>query len=184
MVAAPSPNDDEPSTVARLLADAEAVRFGDFLLASGRRSSVYVDVKRAWTDPNRLRALARAFAARVRPGEALAGVELGAVPLVVATALETGRPFVIIRKQAKEHGTRLPFEGDVAPGARFLILEDVSTSGGSVVRSVELLRSAGATVERAVVVVDREEGAREKLQSIGVELEALATLDEVRRVRP
>ncbi|HZY69687.1 MAG TPA: orotate phosphoribosyltransferase [Thermoplasmata archaeon] len=167
-----------------MLADAEAVRFGDFLLASGRRSNVYVDVKRAWTDPKRLGELARAFAKRVRPQESLAGVELGAVPLVVATALATGRPYVIIRKQAKEHGTRLPFEGEVGAGARFLILEDVTTSGGSVVRSVELLRSAGATVDRAVVVVDREEGAREKLRSVGVELEALATLDDVRRVRP
>ncbi|MGD0718374.1 MAG: orotate phosphoribosyltransferase [Thermoplasmata archaeon] len=159
----------EPGEVRRVLLEAGAVRFGEFTLASGLKSDVYVDVKKAWTDPARLDVIARALAARVTPGEErLAGMELGAVPLVVATALRLGRPFIVIRKAAKEHGTRQR------------LIEDVATSGGSVAQSIEVLRSAGARVERALVVVDREQGARERLAQLGVRLEALATLTELR----
>lgn len=171
----------EPGEVRRVLLEAGAVRFGEFTLASGLKSDVYVDVKKAWTDPARLDVIARALAARVTPGEErLAGMELGAVPLVVATALRLGRPFIVIRKAAKEHGTRQRFEGEIPPGVQVLLIEDVATSGGSVAQSIEVLRSAGARVERALVVVDREQGARERLAQLGVRLEALATLTELR----
>ena len=175
----------EPSrseVVASLLA-AGAVRFGAFTLASGEKSDVYVDVKRAWTDPERLDLLARALAARVGSVDRLAGMELGAVPLVVATALRTGRPFVVLRKAAKEHGTRQAFEGEIPAGARVLLIEDVTTTGGSSVRSLEILRNAGATVDRALVVIDRESGARERLAGLGVTLEPLATMAELRRAQ-
>jgi orotate phosphoribosyltransferase len=183
---APDPSGATPAraAIARLLRDCGAVKFGEFTLASGRTSSVYVDVKQVWTEPSRLRVIARAFAPHVGGDERLAGMELGAVPLVVATGLETSRPYVILRKQAKEHGTKQLYEGDVPKGGRFLLLEDVTTTGGSVLRSVEILRNAGALVERALVVVDREEGAAAALKAVGVTLEALVTLDEVRRAAP
>ncbi len=176
----------EPPTtaeIARLLLDAGAVRFGEFTLASGQRSDVYVDVKKAWTDPVRLERLATALARHVGDAQRLAGMELGAVPLVVATALRVRLPFVVIRKTAKEHGTRQRYEGDVPPGSKVLLIEDVSTTGGSAVESIGVLRAVGARVDRALVVVDREQGAREKLASHGVELTSLATLSEVRGAR-
>ncbi|MGA8303219.1 MAG: orotate phosphoribosyltransferase [Thermoplasmata archaeon] len=175
-----TPSRDE---VVRLLLDADAVRFGDFTLASGEKSDVYVDVKKAWTDAGRLRTLARALAARVGTEDRLAGMELGAVPLVVAVALETGRPYVVLRKAAKEHGTRQPFEGEIPPGSRVLVIEDVTTTGGSTVRSVEIVRSAGGIVDRALVVLDREHGAAERLSSVGVRLEPLVSFSEVRSAR-
>jgi len=177
--------DREPAhgEIVATLLDAAAVRFGDFILASGEKSDVYIDVKRAWTDPLRLDLLARALAARVGAADRLAGMELGAVPLVVATALRTGLPYVVLRKSAKEHGTRQPFEGDVPPGTRVLLIEDVSTTGGSSLRSVEILRTAGGVVDRALVVVDRESGARERLAAAGVRLEPLVTLSELRGAR-
>ncbi|HXQ48275.1 MAG TPA: orotate phosphoribosyltransferase [Thermoplasmata archaeon] len=171
-------------SVVRLLLDAAAVRFGEFTLTSGERSDVYVDVKRAWTDPRRLDLIARALAARVGSADRLAGMELGAVPLVVATALRTGHPYVILRKVAKDHGTRQPFEGEILPGQRVLLIEDVATTGGSSERSVEIVRGAGGVVDRVLVVVDRESGARERLDALGVRLEALATLAELREARP
>jgi orotate phosphoribosyltransferase len=173
----------EHGDIVRALLDAGAVRFGEFTLTSGEKSDVYIDVKRAWTDPGRLDVLARALAARVGNSERLAGMELGAVPLVVATALRTGRPFVILRKAAKEHGTRQPYEGDVPSGAHVLLIEDVATTGGSSERSVEILRGAGGTVDRALVVVDREVGARERLGALGVRLEPLVTMSELRGAR-
>ncbi len=173
----------EHDEIVRTLLEASAVRFGDFTLASGEHSDIYIDVKRAWPDPERLELLARALAARVGNAERLAGMELGAVPLVVATALRTGRPYVILRKAPKEHGTRQAYEGEVPLGSRILLIEDVSTTGGSSARSVEILRAAGGRVDRALVIVDREQGARERLASIGVRLEPLLTLSELRGAR-
>ncbi len=164
----------------RMLRESGAVRFGTFALASGRTSSVYVDIKRVWTDPKRLELIARAFSERVGSAQVLGGMELGAVPLLAATSLLSGRPFVVVRKAAKAHGTAQRIEGEIPPGAEVLVLEDVTTSGGSVAETVELLRAGGARVERVAVVVDRKEGAEERLAPLGVRLEALATLDEVR----
>lgn len=166
--------------VVRLLLDASAVRFGEFTLASGERSDVYIDVKRAWTRPARLDVLARALAPRVGAADRLAGMELGAVPLVVAVALRTGHEYVVLRKAAKEHGTRQPFEGEIPAGSRVVLVEDVTTTGGSTLRSVELVRAAGGLVDRALVVVDRENGARERLAAAGVRLDPLVTLTELR----
>jgi orotate phosphoribosyltransferase len=171
------------SALATLLLESGAVRFGDFTLASGQRSDVYVDIKRAWTRPDRLRALAAALAARVGSPDRLAGMELGAVPLVVAVALDTGLPYVVIRKAAKGHGTQQRFEGDVTAGNHVLVIEDVTTTGGSVIETIEVLRSAGARVDRVLTVVDRDSGAREKLAGVGVMLESLVTLRELRGTR-
>jgi len=173
----------DAGTVARELLDAGAVRFGEFTLASGAKSDVYIDVKRAWPDPRRLDGLARALAARLGDEELLAGMELGAVPLVVAVALLARRPFVVLRKAPKEHGTRQPFEGAIPAGARVLLLEDTTTTGGTLVRSVEIVRAAGGRVDRVVTVVDREEGAAQALAAVGVRLEHLVTLAELRAAR-
>ena len=173
----------DAGTVARELLDAGAVRFGEFTLASGAKSDVYIDVKRAWPDPRRLDGLARALAARLGDEELLAGMELGAVPLVVAVALLARRPFVVLRKAPKEHGTRQPFEGAIPAGARVLLLEDTTTTGGTLVRSVEIVRAAGGRADRVVTVVDREEGATEALAAVGVRLEHLVTLAELRAAR-
>lgn len=177
---APGPTRED---VLRILLNAGAVRFGEFTLASGEKSDTYIDVKKAWPDPARLTLLARALAARVGTEERLAGMELGAVPLVVAVALQTGRPYAVLRKAAKEHGTRQAFEGEIPPGSRVLLIEDVTTTGGSTVRSVEIVRDAGGVVERALVVLDREAGATERLAAVGVRLESLVTFSELRSAR-
>jgi orotate phosphoribosyltransferase len=175
----PSATPTAPAAIVQLLVDCGAVRFGDFTLASGEKSSVYIDVKRAWPDPERLEVLTRALAEHVGTPERLAGMELGAVPLVVALALRCRLPYAILRKAAKEHGTRQAFEGEIPAGSRTLLIEDTTTTGGSTVRSVEIVRAAGGVVERALVVVDREAGARERLAAIGVRLDALVTLSQL-----
>ena len=182
----PSASETEPThtEIVRALLGAGAVRFGDFTLASGEKSDVYIDVKKAWTEPARLELLARALARRVGATDRLAGMELGAVPLVVATALRTGHPYVVLRKAAKEHGTRQPFEGEITPGLRVLLIEDVTTTGGSTLRSVEIVRAAGGVVDRVLVVVDRESGATARLAAVGVRVEPLVTLSELRGARP
>lgn len=179
----PSSRAPNRGALVAMLLDAGAVRFGEFTLASGETSDVYIDVKRAWPNPERLDLMASALAERVGTVDRLAGMELGAVPLVVATALRTRHPYVILRKAAKEHGTRQAYEGEIRPGERVLLVEDVSTTGGSSQRSVEIVRSAGGLVDRCLVVIDREAGALERLAALGVRLEALATLEDLRRAR-
>ena len=156
------------------LRDADAVRFGEFELSHGGTSSYYVDKYVFETDPDCLASIAAAFAERL-DGETLAGVALGAVPLVAVTSVETGLPYVIVRKATKEYGTGNRIEGDLAEGEEVVVLEDVATTGTSAAEAVAALREAGATVERVLVVVDREEGARERLAEADVELEALVT---------
>ncbi|MGI0155673.1 MAG: orotate phosphoribosyltransferase [Thermoplasmata archaeon] len=183
MTALEPPSVPTGAEIRTALLEAGAVRFGAFTLASGERSDTYIDVKKAWTDPARLGLLARALAARAGSEERLAGMELGAVPLVVAVALRTGRPYVVLRKAAKEHGTRQAYEGEIPAGSRVLLIEDVTTTGGSTVRCVELVRAAGGVVDRALVVVDRGAGALDRLAAVGVRLEPLVTLAELRSAR-
>jgi orotate phosphoribosyltransferase len=133
---------------------------GDFVLSSGKRSSFYVDKYLFSTEPNLLRDLADALSQKLPDGvERLAGVELGAVPLVVATALVTGLPYVIVRKSAKGHGSSAgrDVEGNLASGERVALIEDVVTTGTQAVRAAENLARAGAEVVTIVAVLDRRE---------------------------
>ena len=157
---------------------ADAVKFGEFELSHGGTSDYYIDKYLFETDPECLRLIADAFAERV--GETvLAGVALGAVPLVAATSVATGNPYVIARKKQKEYGTGNRIEGQLAAGEEVVVLEDIATTGQSAVDAVEALREAGAVVHRVIVVVDREEGARERLADNDVDLEALLTATEL-----
>jgi orotate phosphoribosyltransferase len=152
-----------------MLKEIKVVQTGDFILASGKKSHYFVNIKRASTDPKILREIAKEMAPHVDQAK-IAGMALGAVPLAVAVALETGMPFVMVRKEPKDHGTKELIEGEVNPGEKFVVVEDVATTGGSTMRVVSALREKGANVSRAVVVVDREEGATEMLLEHGVEL--------------
>jgi orotate phosphoribosyltransferase len=168
--------------VAALVA-ADAVRFGEFELSHGGTSEYYVDKYRFETRPDALERIAAAFADRV-DDERLAGVALGAVPLVAATSVATGRPYLIVRKAAKEYGTGNRIEGDFDAGDRVVVLEDVATTGQSALDAVQALREAGVVVDRVLVVVDREAGARELLADHDVALEALVSADQLLAAAP
>jgi len=156
----------------QMLIDVKVVQSGEFILASGKKSNYFVNIKRASTNPEILREIGKAMAPHI--GEAkIAGMALGAVPLAVAVSLETNRPFVMVRKEPKDHGTKELVEGEVVPGEKFIIVEDVATTGGSTLRVVSALRQKGANVSKAVVVVDREEGATDMLKEHGIELVSL-----------
>ena len=160
------------------LRDADAVKFGEFELSHGGTSNYYVDKYVFETDPRCLELIAEAFADRVGESK-LAGVALGAVPLVAVTSVETGQPYVIARKQAKEYGTGNRIEGELSAGEEVVVLEDIATTGQSAVDAVEALREAGAVVDRVLVVVDRQEGAADHLADHDIELESLLTADDL-----
>ncbi len=165
--------------IADLLLDHGVLLHGDFVLASGARSSYYLDVKTAMTDPVLLRQLAEEVT-RVSEFEVVAGVAVGGVPIAVATSLASNRPYAIIRGAEKDHGTAGRIVGKVT-GRRVLLVEDVTTSGGSALYGIGVLRDSGASVDTVVTVVDRLQGAGELLGKAGVRLVALATADEILR---
>ena len=165
------------NSLADLLIRYKAVEFGDFTLASGAKSRYYVDVKTAVTHPEFLAAIAREIAGRYT-FDVVAGVAVGGVPLAVATALAANKPFAIIRAQEKDHGKKNPVIGDVT-GKDVLLVEDVTTSGGSALYGISMLRTAGARAKRVVTVVDREQGAEARLKEQGIDLLALVKVSEL-----
>ena len=154
------------------LIECGAIKFGKFTLTSGKESSYYVDIKQASTNPLVLKEIAQEMN-RLITGDQLdllAGMELGAVPLAVALSLETNIPYVIIRKEKPTHGTGKQLIGKTENGQNVLVVEDVATTGGSVVKALDALRGEGLNVNKVLVVVDREEGAAENLKDQNIEL--------------
>jgi orotate phosphoribosyltransferase len=154
---------------------------GDFTLRSGRKSKYYLDKYLFETQPALLRELARRFAKYVTPDvDRIAGAELGAIALAAATALETGKPFVIVRNAKKAgYGTGKLIEGQLEKGERVVVVEDVATTGGQVIEACKTLQDSGATVAAVVVTIDRLEGARQTIEAAGLRFEALFTTNDL-----
>lgn len=165
------------NTIAELLLTHKAIEFGDFTLASGAKSRYYIDVKSAITHPELLSAIAGTIAQEYE-FDMVAGVAVGGVPLATATALKTRKPYAIIRANEKSHGKKDVIIGNVK-GRRVLLIEDVTTSGGSALYGILALRAAGATADRVVTVVDREQGAAAMLQEHGIQLLPLVRVSEI-----
>lgn len=152
---------------------------GEFVLSSGRTSPYYIDKYQFETHPDMLRDIARLLAGALPPETAkLVGPALGGVPLATAVALETGIPFVIVRSEAKAHGTARTIEGTLAPGDRVVVLEDVVTTGGQAIRAAQTVEAAQGQVLLVLAVVDRHEGGRESIERAGYRFEALYDLRE------
>lgn len=167
------------NSVAKQLLRTGAYKTGDFTLASGKSSKHYIDAKLATSDPIVLRSIVQHAVPYVIGHEAVAGTVLGGVPFAVALGLETGRTTYLVRPEPKEHGTGQRVEGPPRQGAKVLMVEDVVTTGGSLLDAVEATREAGYEVGHAVTIVDRQEGGRELLREHDVALHALTTLSEL-----
>jgi orotate phosphoribosyltransferase len=155
---------------------AAALLRGTFTLHSGAISNVYIDKYRFQARPALLRRVAERLAQLIPAGtERLAGVELGAVPLVTAVSLATGIPFVIVRKGAKEYGTANLIEGEPLDGAAVTLVEDVVTTGKASLEAAEKVELAGGRLLTIVAVLDRGGGAA-KVADAGRTLTPLFTL--------
>ncbi len=149
-----------------------AVKFGNFKLASGEKSNYYIDIKKASTNPSTLRIIAKEAGRLIEDMDvdAIGGVVLGGVPLATAVSLEADLPLVLIRKSEKGYGTGGRFVGEYPKGAKILLLEDVTTSGGSVKDAIKAINESGGIVDHVVTVVDRDSGAEKNLADMGVQL--------------
>ena len=179
-----SPEDPRERLLHRLAES--AYRRGQFTLASGRSSEHYVNCKPVSLSGTGLVLISTAMLENVEvDAVAVAGLTLGADPLVSGVAMaaaQTGRPLeaLIVRKQAKGHGTGAWLEGPLPQvGALVTVLEDVVTTGGSSIQAVNQLRQAGYSVQRVITIVDREEGGQDAMDEAGLQLVSLFRLSEV-----
>lgn len=166
------------TTIASLASRIRAVSHltGEFVLRSGTTASEYFDKYRFEADPVLLDEVAANLAGLVPDGtEVLAGLEMGGIPVATALARHVGLPCSFVRKAAKPYGTRRLAEGADVSGRSVLVVEDVLTSGGQVLKSAGELRALGARVDYALCVIDRDEGGAEALADSGITLLSLLT---------
>ena len=153
---------------------------GDFVLRSGKRSKYYLDKYLFETCPDILKALACEFAKHITDDVTLiAGAELGGVALAAATAMESGKNWVIIRNSKKGYGTSKMVEGVLKAGDVVLLVEDIATTGGQVVEAAKIITEAGATVKEIVCVIDRKQGAEKNITEAGYKFDSIFTKDDL-----
>jgi orotate phosphoribosyltransferase len=170
-----------------ILAERSARR-GQFTLASGRQSTLYIDARLTTMSPDGLALIGPLALAALRDSDwqvdAIGGLTLGADPISYAIAYASAssdaplRAFTV-RKEAKAHGTGRLIEGPFREGDRVVVIEDVITTGGSALRAVEAIRAAGGSVSGVLALVDREEGGRAALEDVGLSVIVLARASEI-----
>lgn len=163
------------------LADLGAMKFGNFTLASGMQSPIYIDLRLLVSQPKLLAQAADAYAALLAdiPCERIAGVPYAALPIGTAVALAADKALIYPRKEAKAHGLGKDIEGAWQAGERVVVIEDLITKGGSTLQTVERLRAVGLQVEHVIVLIDREQGGVANLAAAGVTAHAVFTVSEM-----
>lgn len=179
------PTHDRRSRLRKIIRDKSLIKGREMRLASGGLTDIYFDLKPTMLDQEAGNLLAEELLDLLRGDsfDSIGGLAVGAVPLVQAVVLKSYghrllRAF-FVRSEVKEHGTKERIEANFRDGDRVIILDDVTTTGGSVLKAVEAVRSRGADVLKVITVVDRQEGAREALKARGIEFVSLFTKEEL-----
>ncbi|MEM4699542.1 MAG: orotate phosphoribosyltransferase [Candidatus Nezhaarchaeales archaeon] len=171
---------------ALLLYEVGAILFGSFKLSSGLESPYYIDMRLVPSYPQAFDRLCdmycRVVVEEVGGFDRVAGVPTAGVPFATLVAYKLRRPLIYVRKQQKLHGQLKMVEGLLNPGDKVLLVDDLVSTGDSALRTVRAVREAGGVVEDVVVLIDREQGARELLAEEGVELHALMKVTEAAEV--
>ncbi len=160
---------------------------GDFTLTSGKKSTYYIDARLTTLDAEGLNLIGTIFLEEIKKDSsinAVGGPTMGADPIVgsvLALSHEAGYPLVgfLVRKQEKGHGTAKLIEGNLKPGDKVVMIEDVVTTGGSVIKAINAVRDSGAEVSKLLVIVDREEGAKSKFEEMGVKFFSIFQIREL-----
>jgi orotate phosphoribosyltransferase len=167
----------DPNRIARIVYRTGCLQFGSFVLTSGLRSPYYVDLSNLYVKTNEYREVVKALANTISREHqerlSVVGVALRGLPFAVSVANVLRVPFHILRKEAKTHGTSKILEGTIDKSSRVVIVDDVATTGGSLFRGVQVLLEMGVKVDTAFVVLDRLQGAGQRLRELGVELKSL-----------
>lgn len=167
--------------IAKVLCDADVVKFGDFALASGRRSPIYIDLRILPSFPEPFSVVIGEMAKIVKKLniDIIAGAETAGIPLAAAIAMKTGIPMVYVRKRPKDYGTRSQIEGILNKGNKVVLIDDLITDGSSKIGFVDGVKRQGGIIEDIVVILDREQGGKEMLEKNGLKLHSLIKLREL-----
>jgi uridine monophosphate synthetase len=173
--------DSRLTALADDLLKAGCIQFGSFTLKSGLQSPFYIDLRRVITYPQLLEHVGAAYLpvlARLR-FDRLAALPYAAIPIATAIALQGGYPMIYPRKEAKDYGTRAGIEGEYRAGETVVVIDDLTTTGGSKFEAIENLKAAELKVRDVVVLIDRESGARRSLEAAGYQLHAVMTITQL-----
>jgi len=167
--------------IAKALSDANVVKFGDFTLASGMKSPIYVDLRVLLSYPESMAVIAEELVKVVKKlkPEVIAGAETAGIPLATAISLKTKIPMIYVRKKPKTYGTMELVEGILKKGQKVILVDDMATNAFSKLQFVEGIRYGGGIVNDVLIVLDREQGGVEALAKENVKLNSLITLKEL-----
>lgn len=161
------------------------IKFGDFTLASGKKSSYYVDLRLIPSYPHQFRILIKYLQNDITENiglsnfDSFVSVPTGGLVIASALAMETVKPIIYVRSKPKDYGTSKSIEGLIREGMSVLMIDDVATTGGSVVNAIKLLKEANIKVTDAFVIVNRMEGADEALKELGVKLHSITNVIQI-----
>ena len=167
------------------LYEKKIIRFGDFTLASGKKSPYYIDLRLVPSYPIYYRKMIKGLQNIIAEDvglenfHSLVSVPTGGLVVAASLAIEIVKPIIYVRKEAKEHGTGKAVEGVTCQDMKLLMIEDVVTSGGSVINAIKSIKDEKMQVTDAYAIVDRMEGATEALQNEGVKLHSLLTIKQI-----
>jgi orotate phosphoribosyltransferase len=168
----------------RILLKTGAVKFGVFKLTSGKISSYYIDLRLILSFPDALKKVIELYEklaneVGLNNFQRIAGIPTAGVPFASILAFKLNKPFIYVRKEAKPHGRERRIEGLLYPGDKILIADDLATTGKTIVNAVKSIKAEGGNVSNAIVLIDREEGAQEKLMKEDVNLKCFMKVSEV-----
>ena len=164
------------------------IQFGDFTLASGKKSSYYVDLRLIPSYPHQFRKMVKHLQNEIIDEigldnfDSLVSVPTGGLVIASALAVETVKPLIYVRSKPKDYGTSKSVEGKIHDGLKVVMIDDVATTGGSVVNAIKSLKDSKIVVEDAFVIVNRMEGADESLKEEGVRLHSLTNVMEITKI--
>ena len=164
---------------ARFLHENGIIKFGDFTLASGKKSSYYVDLRLVPSYPQEFRKMIKYLEKEIEENigldnfDSIVSVPTGGLVIASALAIETVKPLIYVRSKPKDYGTLKMIEGKIHQGMTVLMIDDVATTGGSVVNAIKSLKDADISVKDAYVMVNRMEGAHKALEDLGVKLHSI-----------
>ncbi|WP_409200722.1 orotate phosphoribosyltransferase [Methanobrevibacter sp. DSM 116169] len=163
-----------------ILKENNVFKEGTFTLASGKESNYYIDMKKAITEPEILSTIAELISTEISNDniDKIAGPALGAVPIATAVSLKSNIPLLMIRKEKKGYGTSKLIEGELNKGDSVIVVEDVTTTGGSLLKAIKAIEDNGGIVKKAFTVVDREDGATNLFKSENIDFEPLISVNE------
>jgi orotate phosphoribosyltransferase len=172
------------TTLIQSLYEIGAIKFGEFTLKSGQISKIYLDMRQIISYPETLREVANAIWDKIHAChfDLICGVPYTALPIATCISLQHNFPMILRRKEKKSYGTKQQIEGKFQAGQRCLIIEDVITTGSSILETIEDLEAQDLMIKDLVTLIDREQGGKENLQKRNYKLHTVFTLNEIMNI--